>query len=138
MGRRAFPLVVVLALALPGCGLTVAAVHPSRRPRSHRPDGVTTPPSHGKLTGIHKIRHVVVIMQENRSFDSYFGTYPGADGIPMRHGVPTVRAPNPKTGVCVKPFHDSSDVNQGGPHEAGAAAGDINGGRLDGFTREAE
>ena len=32
--------------------------------------------------GIHKIRHVVIIMQENRSFDSYFGTYPGADGIP--------------------------------------------------------
>ena len=28
------------------------------------------------LAGIHKIRHVVVIMQENRSFDSYFGTYP--------------------------------------------------------------
>ena len=31
---------------------------------------------------IHKIKHVVVIMQENRSFDTYFGTYPGADGIP--------------------------------------------------------
>ena len=30
------------------------------------------------LAGIHKIRHVVVIMQENRSFDTYFGTYPGA------------------------------------------------------------
>ncbi|MEA2145511.1 MAG: hypothetical protein QOG59_1098, partial [Solirubrobacteraceae bacterium] len=29
--------------------------------------------------GIHKIRHVVVIMQENRSFDNYFGTFPGAD-----------------------------------------------------------
>ena len=40
--------------------------------------------------GIHKIRHFVVIMQENRSFDSYFGTFPGADGIPSRHGVPTV------------------------------------------------
>jgi phospholipase C len=26
--------------------------------------------------GIHRIKHVVVIMQENRSFDSYFGTYP--------------------------------------------------------------
>ncbi len=38
--------------------------------------------------GIHKIRHVIVIMQENRSFDSYFGTFPGADGIPMRDGVP--------------------------------------------------
>src|SRR5262245_54663251 len=33
-------------------------------------------------TGIHKIQHVVVIMQENRTFDNYFGTYPGADGIP--------------------------------------------------------
>ncbi|HKC22993.1 MAG TPA: alkaline phosphatase family protein, partial [Gaiellaceae bacterium] len=25
-------------------------------------------------TGIHKIKHVIVIMQENRSFDHYFGT----------------------------------------------------------------
>ena len=40
--------------------------------------------------GIHKIQHVIVIMQENRSFDSYFGTYPGADDIPMRHGRPDV------------------------------------------------
>jgi phospholipase C len=30
--------------------------------------------------GIHKIKHVIVVMQENRSFDEYFGTYPGADG----------------------------------------------------------
>ena len=29
---------------------------------------------------IHKIKHVVIIMQENRSFDSYFGTYPGRTG----------------------------------------------------------
>ena len=26
------------------------------------------------------IQHVIVIMQENRSFDHYFGTFPGADG----------------------------------------------------------
>ena len=31
--------------------------------------------------GIHKIKHVIIILQENRSFDSYFGTYPGADSI---------------------------------------------------------
>src|SRR5207245_294526 len=29
------------------------------------------------LVGIHKIEHVIVIMQENRSFDDYFGTFPG-------------------------------------------------------------
>jgi phospholipase C len=28
-----------------------------------------------------KIKYVFVIYQENRSFDSYFGTYPGADGL---------------------------------------------------------
>ena len=39
--------------------------------------------------GIHKIKHVIIVMQENRSFDSYFGTYPGADGIPMKNGKPT-------------------------------------------------
>ncbi|HVA33938.1 MAG TPA: alkaline phosphatase family protein, partial [Candidatus Baltobacteraceae bacterium] len=27
-----------------------------------------------------KIQHVVVIVQENRSFDNFFATYPGADG----------------------------------------------------------
>ena len=48
--------------------------------------------------GIHKIKHVIIVMQENRSFDSYFGTYPGADGIPMRDGVPTVCVPNPRGG----------------------------------------
>lgn len=28
-----------------------------------------------------RVKHVFVIYQENRSFDSYFGTYPGAEGI---------------------------------------------------------
>ena len=44
----------------------------------------TSQPGHiaEAASGIGKIRHVVIIMQENRSFDSFFGTYPGADGIP--------------------------------------------------------
>jgi phospholipase C len=87
---------------------------------------------------IHKIKHVVVIMQENRSFDSYFGTYPGADGIPMKNGVPTVCVPNPKTGVCEAPYHDLNDVNGGGPHNHPAAVGSIDGGKMDGFISEAE
>lgn len=82
-----------------------------------------------------KIKHIVIIMQENRSFDHYFGTYPGADGIPMQNGVPTVCADDPVTGQCIKPFHDSSDINYGGPHGANAAAQDINNGKMDGFVR---
>jgi len=45
------------------------------------------------LTGIHKIQHVIFIVQENRSFDNYFGTYPGADGIPRKDGRFTVCVP---------------------------------------------
>jgi phospholipase C len=87
--------------------------------------------------GIHKIQHVVVIMQENRSFDSYFGTYPGADGIPMSNGKPTVCAPDPKTGGCVAPFYNPNDLNTGGPHGAPAAKADTDGGKMDGFARAA-
>ena len=88
------------------------------------------------LGGAQKIKHVVVIMQENRSFDSYFGTFHGADGIPMQNGIPTVCAPDPKTGTCVAPFHDPSDKNEGGPHGESSATADIHGGKMDGFIAQ--
>src|ERR1700758_695308 len=65
---------------------------------------------------IPKIQHVVIIMQENRSFDHYFGTFPGVDGISMDDaGVPLACLPQ-RDGGCVRPFHDPDDVNGGGPH----------------------
>jgi phospholipase C len=90
--------------------------------------------------GIHKIRHVVIIMQENRSFDSYFGTYPGADGIPGLAGnkgkLPCM--PDPMRHGCQKPYHDSKLVNVGGPHSNDAYVGDVDHGRMDGFLKERE
>lgn len=91
----------------------------------------------GEGTGIHKIKHVVVIMQENRSFDTYFGTFPGADGIPMKDGVPAVCVPNPVTHDCVRPYVDHQDRNGGAPHSAPAAAMAVDGGKMDGFIRVA-
>jgi phospholipase C len=88
--------------------------------------------------GIHKIQHVVVIMQENRSFDHYFGTFPGADGIPMSGGHPAVCAPDPVHHQCVAPYHSSIDLNHGGPHGEGAALTDIAGGAMNGFIEEAQ
>jgi phospholipase C len=94
--------------------------------------GVGCPASH---RGIHKICHVVVIMEENRSFDSFFGTYPHADGIPMKNGLPTVCVPN-GVGQCVKPFLDrNGDDDSGGAHGPLAGQKDVNGGRMDGFIR---
>jgi len=129
------------------CGLVVACTPPGGS--GDAADAPKTPAKHsqGELVaggpkgsyivppGIHKIKHVIVIMQENRSFDSYFGTYPGADGIPMSNGQPTVCVPNP-TGPCTKPYHDTADVNGGGPHGLVNAKADVNGGKMDGFIKQ--
>ncbi len=94
-------------------------------------------PAQSGGSGIHKIKHVIVIMQENRSFDSYFGAYPGVDGIPTQNGTPTPCVPDAKTGQCVAPYVDHADVNGGGPHGDTNATADINGGQMNGFIDQA-
>src|ERR1700716_2048758 len=80
------------------------------------------PQSRAAVVGIHKIQHVVMIMQENRSYDTYFGTYPGGKGIP-----PGVCLPDPAHGGCVKPFYNGEAQNAGGPHGSAAATNDVDG-----------
>jgi len=82
---------------------------------------------------IHSIQHVITIMQENRSFDQYFGTYPGANGIP-----PGTCVPDPLHGGCALPYHTIQVKNNGAIHSSNAAEVDIDGGRMDGFVAEAE
>ena len=116
------------ASALAACGATT----------SHSGTSSTSTPSMSPEAGIHKIRHVVIIFQENRSFDSYFGTFPGADGIPMKNGQPTACVPNPETAACVRPYPDHQDMNGGGPHNASNSAADVAGGLMNGFIAQAE
>jgi phospholipase C len=136
------------ALLRSGAALAVAAVVLASCSSSSSPS--SSPPVHpervpgGKTgtylveSGIHKIKHVIIIEQENRSFDSYFGTYPRADGIPMKNGVPTVCVHDPATDQCVAPYHDTADSNGGGPHGEANAVADVNGGQMDGFIQQAE
>ncbi len=85
--------------------------------------------------GIAKIKHVVVIMQENRSFDTYFGTYPGADGIATRNGQPTACLADLGKAPCQRPYVNHSDNSGGGPHGSAAEAADVHGGKMDGFLQ---
>jgi phospholipase C len=117
-----------LALLLEAC--TLPGVAPTAQPSS--PTRASPVPA-----AIHLIKHVIVIQQENRSFDSYFGTYPGADGIPMRGGMPVPCLTGPGHGNCVRPYPDHADLNGGGPHGASNATADIDGGKMDGFLKEA-
>ncbi len=133
--RRAAPAitssVAVLALALSACGGATSQ-------SAARPEVVSGGPAghYTVASDIHKIKHVIIIEQENRSFDSYFGTYPGADGIPMQNGVPTVCVTSP-AGGCTQPYHDAADVNGGGPHGLANAEADVNGGAMNGFIAQA-
>jgi phospholipase C len=96
------------------------------------------------VSPIHKIKHVVIIMQENRSFDSYFATFPGADGINPA-SPPCVPDPlNGNAPVCA--FLDHNDKNSGGPHSQNNATADMNcanfstrsGCQMNGFVGQAE
>ncbi|MDE3148576.1 MAG: alkaline phosphatase family protein [Acidobacteriota bacterium] len=78
-------------LALAFIGITVAAHARARQ----NPPPATAP------AGMNKIQHIIWIIQENRSFDNYFGTYPGADGIPPGTCLPVL----PGSTRCIKPFH---------------------------------
>src|ERR1700680_3201046 len=88
---------------------------------------------HTAHAGLGQIQHVVVIMQENRTYDTYFGTYPGGDGIPNGYCNP-----DPATGICVAPYHDPLLSQVGGPHAAGDTVIDINKGLMNGFIMDAE
>ena len=81
------------------------------------------------------LKHLVFIVQENRSFDHYFGTFPGANGFPMRNGRPSVCVPDPIAHACVRPYHTSEQLQEGGPHAQRHSELDVNGGRMDGFVR---
>ncbi|MGD0688430.1 MAG: alkaline phosphatase family protein [Candidatus Bathyarchaeia archaeon] len=50
-----------------------------------------------------KIQHIIFIIQENHSFDNYFGTYPGANGFPLGITIPV--DPNQTNLGGVQPFH---------------------------------
>jgi len=76
------------------------------------------------------IKHIIIIMQENRSFDEYFGTYPGANGIPP--GV--ALSVSPGSIQTVSPYLETSPNPQGGPHSWEAAHESYDNGRMDGFV----
>ena len=54
------------------------------------------------------IQHLIFIIQENHSFDNYFGTYPGANGFPANLSIPL--DPSSVSLGSVSPYHLSDDV----------------------------
>ena len=75
----------------------------------------------GDVSAAIPIQHVVVIVQENHTFDNYFGTFPGANGI--QNDPPTVH-----------PFHLNGTVVDL-CHSTACAHAAYDNGKMDGFLR---
>ncbi len=78
------------------------------------------------------IRHFIVLMQENHTFDNYFGTYPGADGIPPGTRMP-VDLEDPSAGY-VEPYHIGSSSISDLSHSSSTFEEQYNNGAMNGFV----
>ena len=77
------------------------------------------------------IRNVVIVLQENHTFDNYFGTYPGADGTGGKaYCIPDA----PGSSTCVSPYHDASLTPVDMNHNWKSAHADYDSGKMDGFV----
>ena len=79
------------------------------------------------------IEHLVVLMQENHTFDNYFGTFPGADGIPSGTCIPF--DPRSADAGCLVPYHLDSHRTEDLHHGGDVAEVAMNGGAMDGFIK---
>ncbi len=77
------------------------------------------------------IKHLVVLMQENHTFDNYFGTYPGANGFPVDAKMP-VDPTNPNSPV-VLPWHIGNSTITDLSHNAPTFLAQYDSGKMDGF-----
>jgi phospholipase C len=112
MTRRALIVALVASLALVAIEPAAAA---KREPKPKTP-----------------IEHFLFLMQENHSFDNYFGTYPGANGIPKGTCMP--RDPTSEaTKECVKPFRLGDRAVVDLDHNEDTHFAQYRNGRMDGF-----
>jgi phospholipase C len=89
------------------------------------------------LAGTLPIRHIIILMKENRSFDHLLGMLhdrgqPGTDPIPAGYTNPDPR------GAAVTPAHANTTCWPWDPaHQADQVRDCLDGGRMDGFVRSA-
>ncbi|HLO31459.1 MAG TPA: alkaline phosphatase family protein [Anaerolineales bacterium] len=79
------------------------------------------------------IEHFIVLMQENHTFDNYFGTYPGVDGIPAGMCMPVDPFDSANTD-CVEPYHIGDRPIDDLDHSLGTFQSQYNDGNMNGFV----
>jgi phospholipase C len=95
------------------------------------PAGATAAAGHTPAT---PIKHFVSLMQENHTYDNYFGKYPRGNGLPASTCVPV--DPQKPHGRCIRPFHLGSNqvVPVDPDHSPATAQAQFDHGRMNGFV----
>jgi phospholipase C len=104
---------------------------PGPRPRPELPEGTDLLP---------QIRHIVVLMMENHSFDNYLGMLGRGEGLPRGPGGEAAAVNHGRRGETVRAFHLPSTVQRPGvPSQSWRAAHRQWGeGKCDGFVTSAQ
>jgi phospholipase C len=83
------------------------------------------------------ITHVVIVMQENRAFDHYFGKLPASGKLDVE-GIAAVFTNPDKAGVDVAPYHlPNGCLPADPPHQGAAMKAAWDSGKMDGFVKSA-
>ena len=78
-------------------------------------------------------------MQENHSFDNYFGTYPGADGIPKDVCMPSrPRAGSDAAAASSRSASATAPIAGPRPQRRGVSDAQYDGGKMDGFVARSD
>jgi phospholipase C len=114
-----------LGSALSRCGLIMLVLVASACTSGS--STTTTPtPARGAPTPSGPIKHIVFLVKENRTFDNYFGTYPGVNGV---------RVARDSSGLLVPLQHEQDVIAGDIDHSSGAAKQAYDNGKMDGFDQ---
>jgi phospholipase C len=78
------------------------------------------------------IEHFIVVMQQNHTFDNYFGTYPGANGIPNEVCMPVSLEEPAKE--CIVPYEITTEPISDLSHSDTTFQAQFQNGKMNGFV----
>src|ERR1700743_2089711 len=85
-----------------------------RQSHRHRPGERPDPSRRGGTDPLPPIKHIVVLMMENHSFDNYLGTLGRGEGLPVGDdGKPDAENPD-SAGTMIRAYHAPSTVQEDG------------------------